>query len=112
MKMLDLLRYLHNGSFEIEILTKNVFGLLPIIKNMDDGGFPETHLYELESRVFTDQWSIPYKKDESLHKCLLAAAKLMEEGKFSLLIKLISLTKCSMSLIQEPVRMTKTCRGS
>jgi len=46
---------------------------------MDDG-FPETHLYELESRVFTDQWSIPYKKDESLHKCLLAAAKLMEEG--------------------------------
>ncbi|KAI9556016.1 hypothetical protein GHT06_018579 [Daphnia sinensis] len=43
-------------------------------------GFPETHLYELESRVFTDQWSIPYKKDESLHKCLAAATKLIEEG--------------------------------
>jgi len=43
-------------------------------------GFPETHLYELESRVFTDQWSIPYKKDESLHKCLAAATKLIDEG--------------------------------
>jgi ubiquitin carboxyl-terminal hydrolase 9/24 len=30
--------------------------------------------------VFTDQWSIPYKKDESLHKCLVAATKLIEEG--------------------------------
>ena len=40
-------------------------------------------MYELESRVFTDQWSIPYKKDESLHKCLVAATKLIEEGMVS-----------------------------
>ncbi|CAM1321691.1 USP24 (predicted) [Pycnogonum litorale] len=42
--------------------------------------FPTTNLYELESRVFTDQWSIPYKKDESLGKCLVSATRLAEEG--------------------------------
>ncbi|XP_053286085.1 ubiquitin carboxyl-terminal hydrolase 24 isoform X5 [Pleuronectes platessa] len=35
--------------------------------------FPTTNLYELESRVFTDHWSIPYKREESLGKCLIAA---------------------------------------
>ncbi|TNM87484.1 hypothetical protein fugu_005705, partial [Takifugu bimaculatus] len=34
--------------------------------------FPTTNLYELESRVFTDHWSIPYKREESLGKCLIA----------------------------------------
>lgn len=43
--------------------------------------FPTTNLYELEGRVFTDTWSIPYKRDESLGKCLISAAKLAEEGK-------------------------------
>ncbi|XP_071548346.1 ubiquitin carboxyl-terminal hydrolase 24-like isoform X1 [Panulirus ornatus] len=42
--------------------------------------FPTTNLYELEGRVFTDTWSIPYKRDESLGKCLIAAARLAEEG--------------------------------
>lgn len=42
--------------------------------------FPATNLYELESRVFTDTWSIPYKREESLGKCLVAAARLAEEG--------------------------------
>lgn len=42
--------------------------------------FPTTNLYELEGRVFTDTWSIPYKRDESLGKCLISAAKLAEEG--------------------------------
>ncbi|KAG7165384.1 Ubiquitin carboxyl-terminal hydrolase 24-like 1 [Homarus americanus] len=42
--------------------------------------FPTTNLYELESRVFTDTWSIPYKREESLGKCLVAAARLAEEG--------------------------------
>lgn len=44
--------------------------------------FPTTNLYELESRVFTDQWSIPYKKEESLGKCLIASTRLAEEGRF------------------------------
>ncbi|XP_058493383.1 ubiquitin carboxyl-terminal hydrolase 24 isoform X7 [Solea solea] len=35
--------------------------------------FPTTNLYELESRVFTDHWSIPYKREESLGKCLIAS---------------------------------------
>lgn len=42
--------------------------------------FPTTNLYELEQRVFLDQWSIPYKKDESLAKCLIAATNLAREG--------------------------------
>ncbi|XP_076309376.1 ubiquitin carboxyl-terminal hydrolase 24-like isoform X2 [Tachypleus tridentatus] len=44
--------------------------------------FPTTHLYELESRVFTDHWSIPYKKEESLGKCLISATLLSREGLF------------------------------
>ena len=43
--------------------------------------FPVTNLYELEGRVFTDSWSIPYKKEESLGKCLIAATRLAQEGK-------------------------------
>ncbi len=42
--------------------------------------FPATNLYELEGRVFTDQWSIPYKKEESLGKCLIASARFAEEN--------------------------------
>ncbi len=51
-------------------------------ENCDDDlqGFPLTNLYELETRVFQDNWSIPYKKDESLGRCLLAATKLAKEG--------------------------------
>ena len=42
--------------------------------------FPVTNLYELDTRVFQDNWSIPYKRDESLGKCLVAATKLAAEG--------------------------------
>ncbi|GIY96412.1 ubiquitin carboxyl-terminal hydrolase 24 [Caerostris extrusa] len=42
--------------------------------------FPTTNLYELETRIFTDQWSIPFKKEESLGKCLISATQLAEEG--------------------------------
>ena len=42
--------------------------------------FPVTNLYELEGRVFAEHWSIPYKKEESLGKCLIAATRLAEEG--------------------------------
>ena len=45
--------------------------------------FPVTNLYELEGRVFAEHWSIPYKKEESLGKCLIAATRLAEEGKVS-----------------------------
>ena len=43
--------------------------------------FPVTNLYELEGRVFAEHWSIPYKKEESLGKCLIAAARLATAGK-------------------------------
>lgn len=43
--------------------------------------FPTTNLYELESRVFTDHWSIPYKREESLGKCLIASSCLARHGK-------------------------------
>ncbi|KAL4237153.1 Ubiquitin carboxyl-terminal hydrolase 24 [Mactra antiquata] len=42
--------------------------------------FPVTNLYELEGRVFAEHWSIPYKKEESLGKCLISAANLAEAG--------------------------------
>lgn len=43
--------------------------------------FPVTNLYELEGRVFAEHWSIPYKKEESLGKCLIAATRLAEASK-------------------------------
>ena len=45
--------------------------------------FPTTNLYELENRVFTDHWSIPYKREESLGKCLIAATCLAKHGRES-----------------------------
>jgi hypothetical protein len=42
--------------------------------------FPVPYLYELENRVFTESWSIPYKREESLGRCLLAANRLAQEG--------------------------------
>uniref|UniRef100_A0A8B9K9Q5 Ubiquitin carboxyl-terminal hydrolase 24 n=1 Tax=Astyanax mexicanus TaxID=7994 RepID=A0A8B9K9Q5_ASTMX len=57
-------------------------------RNNDENGncsggsmeFPTTNLYELESRVFTDHWSIPYKREESLGKCLIASTSLARLG--------------------------------
>ncbi|XP_074523460.1 ubiquitin carboxyl-terminal hydrolase 24 isoform X2 [Halichoeres trimaculatus] len=46
----------------------------------DSMEFPTTNLYELESRVFTDHWSIPYKREESLGKCLIASTCLARHG--------------------------------
>ena len=45
------------------------------IEEMPDE-FPVTNLYELEDRIFTENWSIPYKKNESLAKCLYSATRL------------------------------------
>lgn len=42
--------------------------------------FPLTHYYELESRVHTEQWSIPYKRDESLAICMMATIRMIVEG--------------------------------
>ena len=42
--------------------------------------FPVTNLYELDTRVFQDNWSIPYKREESLGRCLVAATRLAGEG--------------------------------
>lgn len=45
--------------------------------------FPLTNLYELEGRVFTESWSIPFKRNESLGKCLLASVNLAKHGQWS-----------------------------
>lgn len=42
--------------------------------------FPATNLYELEDRVFVTNWSIPYKREESLGKCLLSSIRFAQEG--------------------------------
>ena len=64
--------------------------IIPLCQKNDENGncsgegieFPTTNLYELESRVLTDHWSIPYKREESLGKCLLASTYLARLGKF------------------------------
>lgn len=43
-------------------------------------GFPLANYYELETRVFQDNWNIPYKTEESFGRCLEAAAKMSKEG--------------------------------
>lgn len=65
--------------------------MIPFCQKNDENGncsgegieFPTTNLYELESRVLTDHWSIPYKREESLGKCLLASTYLARLGTFS-----------------------------
>ena len=42
--------------------------------------FPVTNLYKLDTRVFQDNWSIPYKREESLDRYLVAATRLAGEG--------------------------------
>ncbi len=44
--------------------------------------FPLTHFYELEGRVHTEQWSIPYKRNESLAICMVATIKMIREGTY------------------------------
>ncbi len=45
--------------------------------------FPLTHYYELEGRVHTEQWSIPYKREESLAICMTATTRMIIEGRNS-----------------------------
>jgi len=52
----------------------------PVPEKEETFEFPVPYLYELENRVFTESWSIPYKREESLGRCLLAAIKLAQEG--------------------------------
>ena len=46
----------------------------------DDVEFPMTHLYELESRLQAETWSVPIGPNESLAVCLLAATKMARRG--------------------------------
>ncbi|CAG0887292.1 unnamed protein product [Darwinula stevensoni] len=48
----------------------------------EDDAFPMGYLYKLESTVFTEQWSIPYRRNEPLGKCLIAAARLVRNGQY------------------------------
>ena len=48
--------------------------------------FPLTHYYELEARVHTDQWSIPYKREESLAICMLSTIRMMKEGIYNVCV--------------------------
>lgn len=83
-------------------LVSNLVMYVDLQRSNDENGncsggsmeFPTTNLYELESRVFTDHWSIPYKREESLGKCLIASTCLARHGKtflclFKVCIKLM-----------------------
>jgi len=56
------------------------FTQAPVPEKEETFEFPIPYLYELENRVFTESWSIPYKREESLGRCLIAATKLAQEG--------------------------------
>ncbi|MGH0142813.1 UNVERIFIED_CONTAM: hypothetical protein FKN15_076647 [Acipenser sinensis] len=70
-----------SGAERAILLSFSTYYFQIVVKNSDENGngsrgnveFPTTNLYELESRVFTDHWSIPYKREESLGKCLIAS---------------------------------------
>jgi hypothetical protein len=49
--------------------------------------FPFECLIKLEGQVFTENWSIPYKKDELLDRLLRSAISLAKESKtFSIML--------------------------
>ncbi|KAH9492249.1 Ubiquitin carboxyl-terminal hydrolase 24 [Bulinus truncatus] len=64
-------------SYEENDQSINEGGTMDESNNME---FPVTNLYELEGRVFTEMWNIPFKREESLGKCLIASTRLMEAG--------------------------------
>ena len=49
--------------------------------------FPLTHFYELEGRVHTEQWSVPFKRNESLAICMVSSIKMIREGAYAMLSK-------------------------
>ena len=56
--------------------------------------FPVSNLYELEGRCFIDNWSIPYKKTESLGILLQASTRLALEGTSFLSLSVYLLSCC------------------
>lgn len=42
--------------------------------------FPVSLACTLHNRVFSDSWNIPYKKNEALGQCIIAATRLAKEG--------------------------------
>ena len=48
--------------------------------------FPLTHFYELEGRVHTEQWSVPFKRNESLAICMVSSIKMIREGVFAVFV--------------------------
>lgn len=69
--------------------------------------FPVTNLYELEGRVFTEMWNIPFKKEESLGKCLIASTHLMDAGKLLDCIKTMGNVAFLISLIENYLNTSK-----
>jgi hypothetical protein len=47
----------------------------PLVDSLE---FPTTHLYELESRVLTSSWNVPFGPKESLGRCLHVSALILE----------------------------------
>ena len=57
------------------------------VLNKDPLKFPYDALVQLENIVFTDNWSIPYKKDEWLERLLVSTIALLKESKAFFLIE-------------------------
>lgn len=68
--------------------------------------------------MFTDHWSIPYKREESLGKCLVASTSLARLGKTTLMRLCLNVSEVEIDLIafsfflQVWLMQMKTARGS
>lgn len=69
---------LNNTTVNPTAATPTVSAAAPPTRN-PEVEFPATNYYELESRVHTDQWTIPFRQDESLAICLRAAIKMLHQ---------------------------------
>lgn len=63
--------------------------------------FPVTNLYELEDRIFTENWSIPYRKNESLGKCLLGATKVVLKGECEFQYLVLGIPVAALEMLHE-----------
>ena len=78
--LIDTLSLLHSFQKQMVEAMEETCSSEPVQEEINPYEFPVTNLYELEGRVFAEHWSIPYKKEESLGKCLISAATLAEAG--------------------------------
>jgi len=68
------------GGYNMDIDDINFKTEDEIFASSDSNEFPAHAVFELENRVFQENWNIPYKREELLGVCLEASTRLAREG--------------------------------